>query len=335
MKKLTQEGFLERARSIHGDFYDYSKTIYVNKRTHVTIICPIHGEFLQIPFSHYNGCGCQKCGNISQAKKLSVPHYDFKEFTKRAGEKHKWKYKYVDDGNYNGVKSKVHILCSVCGNEFYQQANDHLTGKGCPACKARQSSIRKKGKPQNAQRKIIFGVGINDYDGSTNNLRSYRIWHEMISRCYGSRGQERRPTYKDCDVCEEWLRFSSYKKWYDENFIDGFDVDKDLLSHVDEKKMYSPRNCVFLPPEINGFLVRKKTADGKMIGVHLYGTSYIVTCGSKYLGSFKNRDDAIQVYKEEKKRQAVSLAEKWRDKIDIRAYKALMGLDIEQFFNIK
>lgn len=45
MKKLTTEEFIERARKIHGNKYDYSKVNYVNAKTKVCIICPIHGEF--------------------------------------------------------------------------------------------------------------------------------------------------------------------------------------------------------------------------------------------------------------------------------------------------
>ena len=59
--KLTTEEFIKRAREIHGDKYDYSKTNYVNMRTKVTIICPKHGEFEQTPQGHLNGDGCPKC----------------------------------------------------------------------------------------------------------------------------------------------------------------------------------------------------------------------------------------------------------------------------------
>ena len=60
-QRLTTEQFIERARKLHGDKYDYSLVQYVNNRTKVKIICPKHGEFEQVPSSHCNGNGCKKC----------------------------------------------------------------------------------------------------------------------------------------------------------------------------------------------------------------------------------------------------------------------------------
>ena len=62
-KKLSLEEFIEKAKEIHGDKYDYSKVEYINTKTKVCIICPEHGEFWQTPGSHLNGSGCPECGN--------------------------------------------------------------------------------------------------------------------------------------------------------------------------------------------------------------------------------------------------------------------------------
>jgi hypothetical protein len=62
-QNLTLEEFIERAKSVHGDRYDYSKTIYKTYRDKVTIICPKHGEFEQTAENHLYGKGCPKCGN--------------------------------------------------------------------------------------------------------------------------------------------------------------------------------------------------------------------------------------------------------------------------------
>lgn len=59
--KLTTEEFIERAKEIHGDRYDYSKVVYKNVRDKVCIICPIHGEFYQTPNIHFRGNGCSEC----------------------------------------------------------------------------------------------------------------------------------------------------------------------------------------------------------------------------------------------------------------------------------
>lgn len=55
--------FIDKARVVHGDRYDYSKVVYINYTTKVCIICPEHGEFWQTPAKHLQGHGCphSKC----------------------------------------------------------------------------------------------------------------------------------------------------------------------------------------------------------------------------------------------------------------------------------
>lgn len=58
---MTTEEFIQKAKAVHGDKYDYSMVEYVNTKTKVCVICPKHGEFWQIPNSHFRGIGCCKC----------------------------------------------------------------------------------------------------------------------------------------------------------------------------------------------------------------------------------------------------------------------------------
>lgn len=67
---LTTEQFIEKARQIHGDKYDYSKVEYVNNKTNVCIICPEHGEFWQTPHNHLKGKGCPICSESKLEKKV-------------------------------------------------------------------------------------------------------------------------------------------------------------------------------------------------------------------------------------------------------------------------
>lgn len=62
-RRMTQEEWIEKATARHQGFYDYSKVCYVNSRTSVDIICPIHGQFQQQAGGHLEGYGCKKCGN--------------------------------------------------------------------------------------------------------------------------------------------------------------------------------------------------------------------------------------------------------------------------------
>lgn len=66
MKNNKTEIFVEKAIKIHGKNYDYSLVDYINAHSKIIIICPIHGEFLQKPNTHLNGCGCKQCGIIKQ-----------------------------------------------------------------------------------------------------------------------------------------------------------------------------------------------------------------------------------------------------------------------------
>ena len=69
---LTAEEFIEKARKIHGNKYDYSKVEYYNYKTKVCIICPKHGEFWQTPYNHLSGKGCRKCHESTLETKIRV-----------------------------------------------------------------------------------------------------------------------------------------------------------------------------------------------------------------------------------------------------------------------
>jgi len=60
--KIDNLEFIKRARTKHGDRYDYSLTNYINSFTNVDIICKDHGVFSQKPTNHLFENGCPKCG---------------------------------------------------------------------------------------------------------------------------------------------------------------------------------------------------------------------------------------------------------------------------------
>lgn len=77
--RMTQNDFINRAKNIHNNKYDYTESIYINTDTKVKIICPEHGEFWQTPHHHLNGVGCPKCGrnNISENKIFNIIKKEF------------------------------------------------------------------------------------------------------------------------------------------------------------------------------------------------------------------------------------------------------------------
>lgn len=68
----TNEIFIEKAKIIHNDLYDYSKIKYIRNTEHVEIICKVHGAFLQTPSDHLSGCGCPKCSESKGEMKISA-----------------------------------------------------------------------------------------------------------------------------------------------------------------------------------------------------------------------------------------------------------------------
>lgn len=70
-QRKTTEEFIAEAKKVHGDKYNYSKVVYVNRDTKVCIICPIHGEFWQTPHSHLNKQGCPYCSESKLEKEMT------------------------------------------------------------------------------------------------------------------------------------------------------------------------------------------------------------------------------------------------------------------------
>lgn len=124
-ERLTTEKFIERAIAKHGNKYDYSKTVYVNSNTHVTIICPKHGAFKKLPLEHtVRGRGCPKCGRPFRHTKES--------FIEKAIARHGTRYDYTKV-RYVNNRVPVTITCPKHG-DFQQTPKMHLRGHGCPSC---------------------------------------------------------------------------------------------------------------------------------------------------------------------------------------------------------
>ena len=129
----TSDEWIEEARKIHGDKYDYSKVEYKNAHTKVCIICPKHGEFWQLPNGHLEGKGCYECG---RERTVSSLFSNTEDFIKKAKEVHGDKYDY-SKVVYEHNQKKVCIICPEHG-EFWQTPNNHIGASnkcGCPKCK--------------------------------------------------------------------------------------------------------------------------------------------------------------------------------------------------------
>jgi len=140
---LTTIDFIEKAKKIHGDKYDYSLVKYVDTKTKVKIICPNHGIFEQTPMGHYNS-GCVKCSYEKRSNNNKLTTIDFIEKAKKI---HGDKYDYSKT-KYYGNNLSLKIICQIHG-EFEQEANSHLQGAGCKKCGIElRSKNRKYNNPQ-------------------------------------------------------------------------------------------------------------------------------------------------------------------------------------------
>lgn len=136
-RSLSQEDFLERVRKIHGQRYDYSKTLYKRASEKVVIACHNHGDFHISPRSHMAGHGCQKCG---AEKVMDSITKTTKEFVTEAAIKHKGKYDYSRVKYVNGA-THVEIICPIHG-PFSTPASGHLFGKECYKCSRKTASSK-------------------------------------------------------------------------------------------------------------------------------------------------------------------------------------------------
>jgi hypothetical protein len=151
--------------------------------------------------------------------------------------------------------------------------------------------------------KGYFGKG--DYKARINGkmTEQYQAWQGMIKRCYNEKSLQKRPSYRECEVCDEWCNYQTFAEWMDtqEYRKKGWQLDKDLIELGN--KLYCPDKCIFLPPSINKVLVgvNINSASGiKLTDNNRYYTTISLYNRNTYLGTFDTLEEAKSVYKENK-----------------------------------
>lgn len=129
MRKLTTEEFIIKAKAVHGDRYDYGKSVYVGRKKKITITCNLHGDFLQTPNNHLYGYNCIMCGDESKSVNGRIKHDDF---ISRSILAHGNIYDY-SKAKYSRMHDEVIIICREHG-EFFQTPHKHISGHGCHEC---------------------------------------------------------------------------------------------------------------------------------------------------------------------------------------------------------
>jgi len=237
----TTEQFIEKAKQIHGDKYDYSLVDYKYNDIEVKIKCIKHNYwFEQTPFSHLQGYGCSICGNEIRKQKCSDNNPNKKsqeQFIKEAKQIHGDKYDY-SLVEYVNDKTKVKITCKKCGNIFEQKPNNHIGSKqGCPVCK---KGIK---KTQEQFLKEIKEIHCDRYDCSLVKYTNDKTNVELICNKCGEHFFSK-PSYllrgSGCPYChkkslgeekienflkKENIKFEMYKKFKDLKDIKNLSYD--------------------------------------------------------------------------------------------------------------
>lgn len=208
-------------------------------------------------------------------------------------------------------------------------------------CKTNMRTV-KNGQVEDRLIPSVCGVGCLGYGAETKVkgkfCRWYRVWYNMLRRCYSEKQQVRQPTYYGCSVSENFKNFSFFSNWCQEQVgasNNDWCLDKDLL--VKGNKVYSEDTCVFLPTDINGALVKNDKKRGDLpVGVKPrsfgnFQATISLNGYIEYIGVFDTVDEAFLAYKKSKESYLCGLANYWKGRIDDRAYNALKNYKVEKF----
>lgn len=222
---------------------------------------------------------------------------------------------------YKGLQCKVNVTCPN-GHSIWMRPINLMRGHGCLIC------------ADKSKRQLIYGVAYNDSD-TRGKTESYKCWRRMIRRCYSPKFRAKHQSYLDCIVCEEWLMFSNFEKWFDKNYVKGYHLDKDIL--VKGNKIYSPDTCCFVPRIINNLFIKaNKTRGDTPIGVSWHNNNFYASCriygtNRTHLGVYPTPEEAFNAYKEAKESYIKAVAQEYYDRGEItrRVYDALMKYEVE------
>ena len=206
---------------------------------------------------------------------------------------------------------------------------------------ARLGHIR-NGKVKDPYSPSVYGVGITGtkYPITIDGVKTkeYGLWKSMLVRCYSESFKKKQPTYEGCEVSDNFKSFEYFYEWCNKQVGFGnqdWQLDKDLL--IKGNKIYSENTCVFIPQEINSMLIKSDKKRGEyLIGVcwHKKDKAFIAQVNKnkgkqEYLGFFKTELEAFNAYKKAKESFVKEQANQWKDKIDERAYNALINYQVE------
>jgi hypothetical protein len=238
------EGFLDGAKKIHGNKYDYSMTKYIKNETKIDIICPKHGMFKQRPVKHLRGQGCPKCGR----EHVYYNQLSTQSFIEKSRKVHGDKYDYslVD---YIRSNSKVKIVCPVHG-VFEQTPNNHIMGMKCIKCANEENGLNRTLSTDDFIKRSKEKHG-DRYDYSETNYISSEKKLKIICRTHGSFMQLPNSHWQrgqGCPKCGRWslLNTDVFKEKAEK--VHGLKFDYSQVDYVNARtkvKIICPKHGIF------------------------------------------------------------------------------------------
>lgn len=237
------------------------------------------------------------------------------------------------ESNYNNQGELMTIIEYYNANNLIVLFDKTNKTKKCAYREFKNGSVTDNFYPS------VCGIG---YVGDTTIVKdkkkvkdSYSVWANMIFRCHSPRVTKKHIAYVDCSVCEEWLCYANFEKWYNDNFYsvgeEKMQLDKDII--VKNNKLYSPHTCIFVPQRINSLLTKRKMSRGKYpIGVTYskkVGKFEPQVQGCGWLGYYDTPEEAFYVYKENKEKLIKKMADSIKEFIPIKLYNALYNYRVE------
>lgn len=237
----------------------------------------------------------------------------------------------VGETNVNKYGSKYKII-------KYKNARDIIVEFDNGYIKRSAYKEFKNGNIKSPFCKSVYGVGyigIGEYKVSINSKSTdcYNCWSSMLGRVTGRDS----PCYKGCVVCNEWLCYQNFAKWWHENYYncgEKLELDKDIK--IANNKIYSPNTCLLVPHSINSLFCKSTKSRGKYpLGISKYKNLYLATVSNKrenksvITKAFKDFDKAREFYISEKKKIINKVCNEYIDKVPKEVLKYVETYDIE------
>ena len=194
----------------------------------------------------------------------------------------------------------------------------------------------KTGGIKNPYDRTTYGVGyLGDgiYMAKENNkiVEGYRVWHDIMRRCYSEHSKDRFPAYYHiCTVSEEWHNYQNFAKWFEENKYEvneRLHIDKDIL--CPGNKIYCEEMCMLVPQRINMLFANKPNKRGLPNEIVQYKHGFLVKYSGEDYGVKETLEEAFELYADKKKEAIINIANDYKDIIPHRLYQALLNYKVK------